>query len=341
MIDLPAIALAIFIALFWFVSMYLIHGAVYLDSFLEDQVGMRISTNAIQEAVNLALAVILMIILFVPWYLFGFKDIKTNWINIKKENIAFTGFVIVWVLSIIMMTGMVSKFSERYLLPVIPFGSIWLAWWLAKAGIFNQNRGKKIASMVFLIINVISIAAALFLNVGLGAPWLVFGGLGLGILACSYLFYLWWNYKKILRIITYSILLLFYLGSFVTYQISLPDQGIQAKSFASQRKIPQGSRIAFVGPLHTGSKIRIGLGKNYRMVVLPQDGHGDEISGFRYIIVEDRHLDKFDDQKYHIQVLTLNWDPKIIREMGGSIFQKNVRVTLEKHEKKYYWLTKK
>src|SRR5690606_9740277 len=68
-----------------------------------------------------------------------------------------------------------------------------------------------------------------------------------------------------------AMMLIFFNLSFITYQLSLPHQGTQVKQFVTEHQIPKGSQIAFIGHLHTGSKIRIGLGKDYYMTDLPRD----------------------------------------------------------------------
>jgi hypothetical protein len=57
--------------------------------------------------------------------------------------------------------------------------------------------------------------------------------------------------------------------------------------------------------------------------------------------VEDRHLDKFDYQKYQIQIIATNWDPKIIGDMVKGIINGNHQEIFNEKGRKYFLLTKK
>ncbi|MCH7413321.1 glycosyltransferase family 39 protein [Belliella sp. R4-6] len=334
---LPAVLVSLFVAFYWFVAMYWIHGAEYLDSFVEDQVGMRVASRYLLVLKNLFLAILLMIVLFVPWFLFGLRGFKENFKKLFHEEKAFTGFVVLWVIGIILMSALVTKFYERYLLPVVPLTTIWVAWLLVKNGLLEKIKTMKFALFFFVFLNVIVLLVGLFFNALLPSNiwiWLqviIFAGL---------IVYLITQRKvedKLPFLISMSVLLLFFGASISTFQISLPDAGQLIKVYANDQDIEKGSSIAYLGHLHTGSKIRIGLGPNYRMVDIEESEFNTKVVDFDYAIVEEKYLDKLSQNDFDIQLAALNWDAKYISEMFAALWNGNAEEVKMKYGKKFYF----
>jgi 4-amino-4-deoxy-L-arabinose transferase-like glycosyltransferase len=340
LLHLPSIIVAIVIAVFWFVSMYLKFGATYLDSFLGDQVGERVTGRGWTALKNLLLAVVLMFALFFPWFFLGLKNIKGKTMALIQQNKAFFWWVMLWVIGIILMSALVVKFYERYLLPVTPLAAVGLAWLLVQTP--SIASGKVIRAFLYFLfgLNIVVLAAGWFLNLGLGSSVWVYLGmiLSMGILVAMFFqirkrehSYLW---------LSVSVMLIFFNLSFVTYQLSLPHQGTQVKNFVAQHQIPKGSKIAFIGHLHTGSKIRIGLGKDYYMTDLLMDHYQERLDQYDYIICEEPVKNELEDQ-YHVQTASIIWDLKLVKELAQSIIEGNDDQLLEATGRRYYWLEKK
>lgn len=334
LLYLPAVFAGLAVAVFWFVSMYIKFGTAYLDSFFSDQVGARVAMQVGTVIKNLLLAVLLMGLMYFPWIFLGLKNFRSNLLSRIDENRAFFGWVIVWILSIILMSAMVTKFYERYLLPVVPLASVGLAWLLSRNDNLTQGRVFKVAFYGFMAVNVLLLSVALFVNLGMGASWPIYTGLAAGILAVIILLK---NRRHTLTRLAISILLVFYLGSFITYQISLPHQGNQLADFVEKRDIPSGSDIAFVGHLHAGSKIRIGLGKDYSMTDLPKEKFLDSLEHYDYVIFEEDIKDQLVKHGFRAETASLNWDPKRIGNMLKGILSGNHPDVLEQNGKRYYW----
>jgi hypothetical protein len=322
------------IAFFWFVSMYFKFGRISLDPFLGDQVGVRVAMQMGTVLINLFLAVLLMGFMYFPWVLLGSKNFKSNILSMVDENRAFFGWIILWIISIILMAGMVTHFYERYLLPVVPLTSVGFAWLLTKHGPLTEGKVFKIAYYGLIFLNIVLLIGGLFINLGMDAGWVIYTGLLLGIVAVALLL------KKKSPSLTHLallILLIFYHGSFVTHQISLPHQGDQVAEFVEKKEIPTGSKIAFVGHLHTGSKIRIGLGKEYFMTNLPKDNFLDSLSYFDYVVFEEDIREQLESQPYRIETVSLNWDSKLLWEMVNGILNRDYSKVLEQNGRRYYW----
>ncbi len=296
LIHLPSLLVSLFIALFWFVAMYQIHGPTYLDGFLEDQVGIRVASKILLIAQNGFSALALLIAIFIPWVFFALPKAKETLRNTWNENPTFFGFAILWGIAILAMGAMTSKFYERYLLPVAPVLAVWMGWFLVKGDFEIRRNGLKIAVGFFLSLNLIILIFSIWLNLQLGStPW-IWSQLCFGILILIYLGRLLLRDEKLSKAISYSIILLFFLAASSTYQISLPDQGTQLKSFVTEQGIDATEEIGFAGNLHVSSKIRIGLGTDFNMIDLPRQDWDEHLNNYQNLVLEDKLLTQTDTE---------------------------------------------
>lgn len=336
LLYLPALLSGVGIGLFWFVAMYSKFGPVYLDSFFEDQLGMRVSSRVWQTLRHFSLALLLMLVLFIPWFIPAVKKAKKNFLSVFHENKVFFGFVAVWVVSIIAMTGLVSTFYERYLLPVIPVAGIGLAGILLKRQPEALNTSLKVAAWFFLGINWLLLAVALLPLIGLGNPRLIYIQWVAGLSLSFFLAFKLAIPAYRLQVLGTSILLVFFNLSLLSHPLSIPHQGVQLRGYLEQQSIPDNSQIAFLGHPHYASKIRIGLGTAYRMKTF--DKLSEVPEQYRYLICDSSHLKALPDGAFSSELASLNWDPKYWQEMVGSIFSGETKAAKRQWGKKYYWV---
>lgn len=335
---LPALLTGVFIAFYWFVAMYAIHGADYLESFVEDQVGMRVASRYLLVIQNFLLATLLMVFLFLPWFIFGIKGFKNKSEELFNQNKAFTGFVVLWVIAILLMSAVVSKFYERYLLPVVPLTTIWIAWLLIQNGILEKVKLLKGSLFFFLGLNALVLLIGIFFNLLLPSGFWIWIQVGITAGILIYLVKSSKNGNDLPKAISISVMLLFFGASTSTYQISLPDAGQLLKQYAQEHEIAPGSKIAYLGHLHTGSKIRIGLGVDYLMTDLGEENFEDRYREFDVLILEEKHLGKLPNTGYEIELAALNWDAKYIWEMVKSLWSGNSDEVKNQMGKKFFWV---
>jgi len=337
----PSIFVSIIIGLFWFAAMWKIYGPTYLDSFLEDQVGTRVASRYLLIFQNGFIALGTLILIFLPWVIFGFTKAKNSIKSARKEDPVFFWFAILWGLAILAMGAMTSKFYERYLLPVAPVLAILLAWILVRAEFQSKRTGLKIASWFFLILNSIVFFFSFWLNMNLGTSVHIWIQLGLALLILFYLGRLTVKDIKLPKAIAYGFLLLFFLISTGTYHISLPDQGQQVKAFAAKENFDPTVKIGFIGNLHTSSKIRIGLGTDFQMIDLPQYEFREELDNYDRLIIEDKYLDSIDASGYTKHVISVNWASRAIPDLLLSVGSPDFDKLLAEKGQKYYLLEAK
>lgn len=334
LLYLPAISVGLLIALFWFVIMYAKFGPEYLNSFIEDQVGMRVGQRVTLIIRYFFMALGLMAALFLPWIFFMGKKTIASLFMIKEENKAFFGFVLVWLVAIILMTSLVSKFYDRYLLPVVPLVTVGVAWMI----IHGQAENRKSLNgwgFAILAINAIVLVVAVYWNIGLASPfsvavhWLIGAGLFIFL-------YLVLRRKKLqYQHLSLAIMLVFFNGCLISYPLSIPHQGVQIDRMFEDKNIPFGTQLGFIGNPHHSSKIRIGLGSNHELVNL----EGDlikEINDYSFIICDEDSMIKFEFDNTQSEVATLNWNPKYFLDIMGSIWKGDSAVKKYDLSKKYY-----
>lgn len=335
LLNIPALAVSLFIALFWFVTMWKIHGPTYLDSFLEDQVGVRVASRLLLIVQNGLLAYVLLIAMFIPWVLLAIPESKKIIAKCWKENAGFFGFAILWGLAILAMGAMTSKFYERYLLPVAPVLAVLLGWILVRGEFELRKKGLKLTSILLLLLAGIIIIAGIWLGVKGESNWSIWVQISFAILVFGYLIFLIRKKIKLPKVITYAYLLIFFSLSTITYHISLPHQGTQVKDFVQKSEISSELPMAFVGNLHAGSKIRMSLGPDFNLIDLPRTGWRAEVGNYSHLIIEDRFLDSLDTSDLSVQKVSVNWNskqiPDLLRSYGEPEFDSLLEITGRKY----------
>ena len=314
----PAVLLGLVIALFWFVVMYVKFGPVYLDSFLEDQVGMRVGNRFTQLITYFLMASGLMIALFLPWLFFTGKKVFTTIFSVLDENRAFFGFVLVWLVAIILMTSLVSKFYDRYLLPVAPLVTVGVAWMIIRAKTQNNNALNG-WGLGILAINLVILLVAIYWNFGLKSPpilvfqWLI----GAGIFA--FLISILRKNKLRYQHLSLAIMLVFFNGCLISYPLSIPHQGIQVDDLVDGKNIPLGTKIGFIGNPHHSSKIRIGLQTDHHLINLEHESI-EKFKDFDYLICDDASIKRLNLSDNPTEIASINWDPKYFLEIVKQIW---------------------
>ena len=360
LLYLPALLVALCIALFWFVAMWQLHGPVFLASFLEDQVGTRVTSRVLLVLQNGTVASLLLVGMFLPWVALAIPKVKSVLATTWKENPQFFAFALLWGLAIVGMGALTSKFYERYLLPVAPVLALWLAWILVRGGGLDRAKGLKVSavfllSLVGLVVGVnawilvtgssVRLKSFVFSEIN----WVFLTGssrglavvyVGLGVLFLGY------GLRTLLRstvlppkLLALSILFLFFQISGITRLISLPHQGVQAKEAVEQLGVD--APIGFAGGLHEGSKIRMSLGPAYDLIDLSRENWKEEAKGYSYLILEDRLLSEWDTLGYDVHVASIHLDSKAIPDFlraSSSVEREELRV---KQGRTYFLLEKK
>lgn len=340
LLHVPSLAVSLVIALFWFVAMWKIHGPTYLNSFLEDQVGIRVASRVLLILQNGLLATALLLVMFLPWSALLFPKFKKTVQQLWDENPQFFVFAILWGLAILGMGALTSKFYERYLLPVAPVLAVWIAWLGIRSGILDRIRGLKISTAIFLSVVLLLVSFSIWINSGeKGTLWLRFQWL-LGLVFLTYSMVTWFRTpQKLPKIIAYSFLMIFFLLSSITYHISLPHQGAQAKKIVEEAGISQP--IGFFGNLHVGTKIRLSLGPEFDLIDLPKENWQESAREYEYLILEDKLLEEFDSTNYEVELLSRNWQSRAISQLLAAYHSSDFDQLLEANSKKYFLLRKK
>lgn len=333
----PAIVSGLIIALFWFVAMYLKFGPIFMDSFMEDQVGMRIGDRFLLIARHFIFAVLLMGLMFFPWVFLPIRKFKSRIKASFQDNRPFFGFLFTWMMAIILMTAMVSTFYERYLLPVIPVVAIGLAWLI----LMEKTKSLNSWSWIFILLNGVVLIVSFVLNLVLGSSAWVFLLWNIGLIILIFMVIGIKTKRPGIPILGMTFIFLFYNLSLLSHPISIPHQGVQVKALVEEKQLPKGTEIAFLGHPHYGSKIRIGLGENYFIKDFKVSNDSEIPGDYDYFICDEPKKIFFDEEDYKIELASLNWDPKYITEMLEVISEGKIQQGKLRYGKKFYWVEKR
>ncbi len=264
-IEPLSLIVSILVALSWFLIMYAKHGSAYLNSFFADQVGSRVSSQFVQALTNLFLGIGFLAAYFVPWVIIIFSSPKALQQFIKKSSLqskAIFGFIFTWTILIIIMSGTVFKFYDRYLLPVIPLISIFFAYVIS----FSTTHFKKSAFKIFLTLNII----LLFISI-LYSGFIYSDIVLVAAIITSLIFVICWifgSFKKLANEIKLAgaILLLFFNVFSFLYPLLMPNPGEQLVSNIKKQGISNNEKVYVYGNIRTASNIRIHSNNTFNVV---------------------------------------------------------------------------
>lgn len=243
----------ILVALSWFLIMYMQHGADYLSSFYTDQVGGRVSSKFGQAAKNLLLGAGNFIAFLIPWIIIAFSKLKSWLANSNDKTKAIAGFIILWVILIIALSGAVFKFYDRYLLPVFPLVSFLFALVFTS----TETKGKKTAFHIFLWLNVLLLLINSWYAIFIHTNPILWGG----ILFASILLISWFSgfLRRIQTeiLLSNSILLLFFSVTILLYPLLMPNPGEQLVKNLKDAGANGAEKVYVYGNIRTASNIRI------------------------------------------------------------------------------------
>lgn len=251
-----SIITSIVVALSWFVLMYLEHGATYLDSFFADQVGYRVSSRLMQMIGNGFLGLVTLIAFTFPWIIIAGskpKKLKTFFSGSPAATKALTGFVVLWILAVLAMSGAVFKFYDRYLLPVIPLTAMLFSIVIIQ----TETWFKKPAKLIFLILNCIVATINILYIIFISAdPVLV-----AGTATATVILILVTTGKIRIPIpgivLANLILLLWFNGHILLYTLLMPNPGKQLSTTLQHEQVTGKETIYVYGNIRTASAIRI------------------------------------------------------------------------------------
>ena len=320
--------------------MWQLHGPAFLGSFLEDQVGTRVTSRLLLVLQNGTVATLLVVGMFLPWVALVIPKAKDTLVKAWKENPQFFAFALLWGLAILGMGALTSKFYERYLLPVAPVLALWLAWILVRGGALERVKGLKVVAVILLSLVTLLVGVNTWILVTGSPRGVAIVYVGLGVLFLGYGIWVFLRSSVLPpKLLALSILFLFFQVTGITRLISLPHQGSQAASVVKEMGI--AGPIGFAGNLHTGSQIRMSLGTAYDLVDLSREGWKEEAKSYTYLILEDRLLSKWDTVGYEVRAACTQLDSKAIPDLlraSSTAVREELRV---KEGRNYYLLQKK
>jgi len=250
------IIVSMVVAVGWFLLMFRGHGASYFNSFYDDQVGERVSINFVSILKNTLLAIVTLLLFFFPWSIAGIngiKNIRARFGKSSYETKAIIGFSLVWALVVVLTSGLVFKFYDRYVLPAIPVLSLYFALLLSQKPWLSSRYFIRF----FTGLNIFVLAIMLFFVVFVSFDWFYFAALLLGLA----FFGIYFSGRTSLfaneSLLAGSILWLVFNGVLLMYPTSLPGPGTQLANNLAKLGADKNTPVFVYGNIKAASRIRI------------------------------------------------------------------------------------
>ncbi len=256
------------VALSWFVLMYILHGSGYLDSFLADQVGDRVSSDIVQVFGNGMLGVLNLVLFMIPWVILFFSkpgELKKNIGASKTETKAILGFVVTWVGLIVLMSASVFKFYDRYVLPCIPLLSMVVAYFIVHSKMRFQNGILRFFVGLNLLILFISVLYLVFIAF---RPILFAGVLAEMVLAVLYFYGVLKSISKEI-LIANGLLLVYFSSHILLYSVLMPVPAKQLAVELEKHLEHEQDKVYIYG--HIGIPANVRVQSNGRLNVVSMD----------------------------------------------------------------------
>jgi len=329
--PLPIIV-SVLIAVSWFVIMYIIHGSGYWNMFFEDQVGMRVSSKIFQVFNNIGLALAFLVAFFIPWIFMLLSKPKRLKSYLKEKDndvrpVLF--FILVWVVLVILMSGAVFKFYDRYLLPVVPLISIFLALVFTRIETSFKNTWFR----VFLVLNVVLLALSIVYAIFIARNWVLILGI---IFSSAWLSaYFWGPFKEKSReiLIANAVAFLYFNVCILLYPFLIPNNGKQLTDNIIPKLSYKTEEVFVYGNIRTASSIRVHSNNKLHVVSMDTDfqlpADRDHI-----LVINKNDLNRFDLSGYEISLGSEEWSRVPAEKFPG--FLKNAILKLKDSGEKYY-----
>ena len=338
LIHWPSIITAIIIASYWFVVMFIFYRNEFFKSFYNDQVGERISINFRVVLDNLGLSLGLIAGLLMPWITFISKKQKVfNTENVPQKTFQF--FTVIGTAIFVLLAGLVFKFYDRYLLPLVPLWSVMMAF------LISENITKKQALIKFwgilsVILQATLLAFAITISITLKEDSIHYIWLFSGLVVTSLISYQLFKTRKMVWL-AISVPLIAYNLTIVTHTISFPGEGQQITQILKNNRIDKANEIGFVGNPQIASKLRIASKGNYKVINLNKLYAEYESENYNTLIVSERDMYLYPDSIFSVIGNSVSWSSPNSRLFINSLWNGKYRENLRRYGKKYYIISNK
>ena len=265
LINPAAFITAFAVAISWFVVMYIEHGFACFSSFFADQVGSRVSSKVTLVINNTLQGIVFLVAFSLPWLAIVFskpKKLKMLLEDADKRTKALYGFCLAWMVLTIVMSGVVFKFYDRYLLPAIPVISVFFASVLVQ----SKTRFKKFVLYLFVVLSLIVNMMGVIYTVFVCTDFMLVAGTLTSLLILIAFFLELFNPVSKEKAIAHSFLLLYFNVFILLYPLLMPGTGEQLVSSLKREQISDKDTIYVYGNIRTASAIRIQSHNRFNVV---------------------------------------------------------------------------
>ena len=349
LIDVKSIAIAVFIASFWYIIAYYQHREILVQQFFADQLLERVSGSKWYIVENLIVYLFAVVREFMPWSLILIlllithrdKDMITNFFREHKEACI---FILGWYLSLCLIFSFGNIQRTRYLFPSYPLVSALYA--ALFVTIVNKDKSSS-ATVLQHIERIILLACFLFglllILSGIFTHMLLVWGGVLTIVVVAVLYATLFRRGGIFGLLTVAvcIILLFSVienfTSPVIYNAPAPQVVHKIRKYVH---VPVEIAALDLNPKDCG-QIYVLSGGNIKVNFLRNDIALDKLKQFDFLVLSSEFKDKLDLDRYFVEECGYTYRKLKVHSLLSIRKVDDVRALFSQAKKRYYLLIKR
>ena len=350
LIEVKAIALAVFVALFWYVIAYYQHGDVFLHQFFSDQIGKRFSGSKWYIVENILTYVSAIGWEFMPWPLILIlltithrtRGMLTQFFHDHKEACL---FILGWYLSLCLIFSFGNILRTRFLLPAYPLVSTLYAALLVPLA----RRGKGLSASVLRLTERITLVVCFLFGLTLTVAgmfidtWLMLGGM-LTLCVGAVLYATLFRWRGVESLVMVSLCLILFISITENFINRAIYDSPAPRVVDTVREYTHGSiEIAAVDLFrHYNAQVYVLSGGNIRVNMLQDNITLDTLRRFRFILVSEQFKEKVVLDGYAVEECGYSYKEQHFkfRSMLGIRSVGDLRALIDDFKTPYYLLIK-
>jgi 4-amino-4-deoxy-L-arabinose transferase-like glycosyltransferase len=350
LIDVKSIAIAVFIASFWYIIAYYQHREILVQQFFADQVLERISGSKWYIVENLIVYLLAVVREFMPWSLILIlllithrdKDMITNFFRENKEACI---FILGWYLSLCLIFSFGNIQRTRYLFPSYPLVSaLYAALFVTIA-----NKGKGLSTSIlkhieWIILLVCFLYGVLLAVAGIFIDKILLAGGMLTIFVVAVLYATLFRRSSIssLLMVALCMILLFSVSeNFTNPVIYNPPAPQVVHKIRKYVHVPIEIAAVDLNPKDCG-QIYVLSGGNIKVNFLTNNIALDKLKQFEFLVLSGPFKEKLDLDRYFVEECGYTYKKHLkIRSLLSIRNVDDFRIFISQSKKRYYLLIKK
>lgn len=274
LVHLPSMLVAGLVAGWWYAAMTWTHGSLLWRAFLTDQLSEDTEIYGGQPLYRIPIYIALLLVNLLPWVLapveLWWRDRRSVAVPDAHER-ALVRLIVLWSLTVAVISGFIDSEDGRYLLPVGPLGAIVLAGIIERADpVARQRVLRHLLALSFWAVAGLGLVLSAF-RARVGPPmagvWVLalFASVTTAVALATYRSR-WLAPATAVALMAFAV---FPLTAISLRPVLAPDAGVRAAALELSHRDDPSRPVLFVGGENTASRVRLVSGGRVNIVRSP------------------------------------------------------------------------